>query len=72
MLGAAFKFLGELVASQADTPAPPQVATDLRNRLTECVQEDDDGRQRLTVTLPDKAALDNLAERSRTVGVGKP
>lgn len=62
LLGAAFKFLGELVASQADKPAQPQVSTDLRNRLTECVQEDADGKQRLTVTLPDKAALHSLAD----------
>jgi superfamily II DNA/RNA helicase len=62
LLGAAFKFLGELVASQADKPAEPALATDLRNRLAECVAEDASGRQRLTVTLPDKAALHQLAD----------
>ncbi len=62
MLGAAFKFLGELVASQVDKPAEPAVATELRNRLAECIEEDGTGRQRLTVTLPDRAALNHLAD----------
>jgi ERCC4-related helicase len=64
LLGAVFQFLGELVAqderASASTPAP-QVVDDLRNRLAGCVDEDDAGRQRLTVTLPNRAALDNLA-----------
>jgi hypothetical protein len=62
LLGAAFKFLGELVASQAEQPAEPALAADLRNRLSECVDEDASGRPRLTVTLPDKAALAHLAD----------
>ena len=34
--------------------------------------QDEDGRQRLTVTLPDRAALDKLAESlSRLLAVGK-
>jgi hypothetical protein len=72
LLGAAFKFLGELVASQAPQPASPAVASDLRNRLAECVETDDDGRQRLTVTLPDKAALTSLADAlAQLLAVGK-
>jgi hypothetical protein len=34
----------------------------LRERLSECVEEDAAGKSRLTVTLPDRAALDHLAE----------
>ncbi|MCI0359479.1 MAG: DEAD/DEAH box helicase [Planctomycetaceae bacterium] len=72
MLGAAFKFLGELVASQAQKPAEPAVAADLRNRLAECVEEDGAGRQRLTVTLPDRAALNHLADAlAQLLAVGK-
>jgi superfamily II DNA or RNA helicase len=62
MLGAAFHFLGELVAHQAPAEASSKLVTDLKSRLAECVEEDPSGRQRLTVTLPDKAALDNLAQ----------
>lgn len=61
LLGAAFTFLGELVADQQADPASERMADELKSRLSECVEEEDSGRQRLTVTLPDKAALDNLA-----------
>jgi len=72
LLGAAFKFLGELVASQAEKAAEPTVAAELRNRLSECVEDDGSGRQRLTVTLPDKAALNSLADAlAQLLAVGK-
>lgn len=61
LLGAAFNFLGELMAEQQETQASKQLAVDLRNRLGECVNQDETGKQQLTVTLPDKGALDNLA-----------
>jgi len=62
MLGAVFGFLGELVSQdQAPPPAEPLV-TQVRDRLSECVEEDSAGRQRLTVTLPDRRALDALAQ----------
>jgi SNF2 family DNA or RNA helicase len=62
LLGAAFHFLGELMAEQQETAASKQMAADLRHRLSECLDEDESGRQRLTVTLPDRAALDSLAQ----------
>ncbi|MFV1967164.1 MAG: DEAD/DEAH box helicase [Pirellulaceae bacterium] len=62
MLGAVFNFLGELVSAQSSPSPPPDVVSSLRDRLTECVEEDDQGRQRLTVTLPNTAALNNLAD----------
>jgi SNF2 family DNA or RNA helicase len=62
LLGAAFKFLGELVATQVEQPAEPALAAEVKNRLVECVEEDASGRPRLTVTLPDKAALAQLAD----------
>jgi hypothetical protein len=61
LLGAAFHFLGELMADQPVTPATDQLAADLRNRLGECVEQDELGRQRLTVTLPGPEALESLS-----------
>ncbi|MBC8869902.1 MAG: DEAD/DEAH box helicase [Planctomycetes bacterium] len=61
LLGAAFGFLGELMAEHQETDASKQLAVNLKSRLTECVNQDETGKQQLTVTLPDKAALDNLA-----------
>jgi hypothetical protein len=72
LLGAAFNFLGELMAEHHETEASQQLALDLKNRLTECVQQDEAGHQRLTVTLPDRSALDKLAESlARLLAVGK-
>jgi hypothetical protein len=62
MLGAVFNFLGQLVAQDpAQAPAEPLVSQ-VRSRLAECVEESPSGAQRLTVTLPDRRALDTLAQ----------
>ncbi len=61
LLGAAFNFLGELMADHRETEASKQLSVDLKNRLSECVNQDETGKQQLTVTLPDKGALDSLA-----------
>ncbi|MGA2620339.1 MAG: DEAD/DEAH box helicase [Thermoguttaceae bacterium] len=71
MLGAVFNFLGQLVSQ--GTPAPPAepLVAEVRGRLTECVEEDAAGRPRLTVTLPDRRALDALAQTlARLLAVG--
>jgi hypothetical protein len=63
LLGAAFKFLGELVA-QTPTLAPPPAETvnAFQVRLSDCVEEGPNGQQRLTLTLPDRDSLNGLAE----------
>jgi hypothetical protein len=43
-------------------PAPPQLVQDLRQGLAQCVTSDEQGRQRLTLTLSDPSALDGLAQ----------
>ncbi len=62
MLGAVFQFLGELVTNGSETKAPDEaVIGQVRSRLAECVEEDSDGRQRLSITLPNRESLDGLA-----------
>jgi superfamily II DNA or RNA helicase len=73
LLGAAFKFLGELV-SQQPAAAPPTEAlvANLRLGLGACVEEDPAGKPRLTITLPDKSALDGLAQTlARLLALGE-
>ncbi len=62
LLGAVFHFLGELVSEDQSPPAPESTVTQIRQRLGECVDQDEQGQQRLTVTLPDQNALDGLAQ----------
>lgn len=77
LLGAMFQFLGELVKPAADAAAsvvqPPDSAVQaIRQRLDDCVEADPAGRPRLTFTLPDRAALDQLAQTfARLLEVGK-
>lgn len=67
LLGAAFKFLGELV-SQQQAPAPSNdLVANLRTGLQACVEENGDGKPRLTIALPDRTALDNLAQTLATL-----
>jgi hypothetical protein len=62
-LGAAFKSLGELVSQQESAAPPPDsLVANLRAGLDACVEPDAEGKPRLTVTLPDKTALENLAQ----------
>ena len=61
LLGAAFKLLGELIEQTPTSPPPLELITSLRNGLDACVDEDQAGKPRLTVTLPDRGALDQLA-----------
>jgi SNF2 family DNA or RNA helicase len=62
LLGAAFKFLGELVASPDAAPPPESLVNSLRAGLGACVEENAAGQPRLSIALPDRGALENLAQ----------
>ncbi len=62
LLGAVFNFLGELVAKDATPPPADSLVSQVRSRLDECIEQDGSGRPKLTVTLPDRGALDSLAQ----------
>lgn len=61
LLGAAFSFLGELLPPREETDESRRTAEAIKQRFTECLETDADGRLKLTLTLPDAGALDNLA-----------
>jgi hypothetical protein len=61
LLSAAFTFLGEMIPRGQESAATAETASALRARLEDCLERDEAGRPRLTVTLPDEAALDTLA-----------
>ena len=63
LLGAVFGFLGELTAADDSTSRPdPEFVNSLKDSLGQCVSEDEAGRPQLNLTLPDRSALDRLAE----------
>lgn len=59
-LSAAFAFLGELMPQRPETEESAAVARQLREQLAGCLERDETGHPRLTVTLPDDSAFDNL------------
>ncbi len=61
LLSAAFAFLGEMMPGGGESEASAQMAAEFRERLGQCLERDEQGRPRLTVTLPDESALDSLA-----------
>jgi hypothetical protein len=63
MFGAVFQFLGELVGTgdKDALPAEP-VVRQVQARLQECIEVDETGKARLTVTFPNQQALDGLAQ----------
>jgi superfamily II DNA or RNA helicase len=61
LLSAAFTFLGEMIPRREPTDGATRMAHEFKARLDECLERDDRGRPRLTVTLPDETALANLA-----------
>ncbi|MFN0196934.1 MAG: DEAD/DEAH box helicase [Planctomycetaceae bacterium] len=73
LLGAVFNFLGELVSQDQTAPSPPpEKVSQLKQRLSECVEEDVTGRQRLSITLPNRQMLDNLANTLARLLVANP
>ncbi len=61
LVGAAFSLLGELLPAGEPTPQATHLADQFRKQLEGCIEEDEAGRPALTVRLPDRAALDDLA-----------
>jgi len=62
LLSAAFQFLAEVLPAAPDSEPQRELAEAFRARLSECVETDETGQLKLTVTLPDRAGLDRLAD----------
>ncbi len=62
LLGAAFAFIGEMLPKKEETEETRQTSERLKNRLSECLEKDQDGRLKMTITLPDESILNNLAK----------
>jgi superfamily II DNA/RNA helicase len=69
LVAAAFTFLGQVLPPRGNGEDAAPEARHLKARLDECLERDEQGRPRLTVTLPDDSSLDELA-RSLAVLLG--
>jgi len=61
LLGAAFAFIGEMFPKKEETEETLHMAETLKNRLAECMEKDENGRLKMTITLPDESVLNNMA-----------
>jgi superfamily II DNA or RNA helicase len=62
LITAALSLAGELISTDGQQPVDEQVVSSLTERLTECVEHDEQGRPQLRITLADSSSLRNLAE----------
>jgi len=60
LLTAAFALLDEMIPKREPTQATERMALEFKTRIDECFELDEQGRPRLTVTLPDQASLEKL------------
>ncbi len=62
LLGAAFAFIREMLPKKEETEETLHMAESLKSRLSECLEKDEKGQLRMTITLPDESALNNMAK----------
>lgn len=62
LLGAAFSFIGEIFSGREESEQTVQMAEVFKKQLSNCLEKGDDGKLKMTITIPDEAALDNLAK----------
>jgi superfamily II DNA/RNA helicase len=62
LVGAAFSFIGEIFSGKEDTEQSLQLEEMLKERLSECMERGEDGRLRMSIALPDEAALNTLSK----------
>ena len=70
LLGAAFKFIGELFPERKDTDRTIEIADSFKAKLSECLEEGENGELKMTVTLPNREVLENLARSLARMAAG--
>jgi superfamily II DNA or RNA helicase len=61
LLASAFSFLAELVPQAANQEETQKTSERLKEQLSECLEQDEQGRMKMTITLPDPALLNTMA-----------
>lgn len=72
LLTSAFTFLGELIPGQLETEESRRMSELFQQQLHQCLEKDELGQFKLTVTLPDPAAVANLAKSLARLAASAP
>jgi hypothetical protein len=71
MVGAAFAFIGEMFPDADVGPQTVQWTGAFKTMLSDCMEKSEDGSLKMTITLPDEAFLDNMAQSlAKMAGAG--
>lgn len=70
LLGAAFSFMGEMFAQHEETDQTRLMAEALKQKLSQCLEKDAEGKIKMTISLPDESVLDNLAKSLAQIMAG--
>jgi len=62
LLEAAFAFVGDVLPPLQETEKTLQITARIKQNLTQCLERDEKGRLRMTLTLPDESMIDHLAK----------
>jgi superfamily II DNA/RNA helicase len=72
LLSSAFAFLGELIPGQPETEESRRMSELFQRQLNQCLEKDERGQFKLTVTLPDPSAVANLANSLARLAASAP
>jgi len=72
LVGAMVQFLGALATESSAATPPETMVEEVRKSLSECVEVDPSGKPKLTLTLPDQSAINDLAQALARLLVRKP
>lgn len=61
LVGAAFAFIGEIIRDQTLSEEIDAMVDTFKARLGDCMEKTEDGRLRMTITLPDETFIQNMA-----------
>jgi SNF2 family DNA or RNA helicase len=62
LLGAAFAFIGEMLPRSEDSEKAAEMTGLFKEKLAGCMEKDENGKLKMTISLPDDSALDNIAQ----------
>ncbi len=72
LVGAAFAFIGEMLSGKDESEEATQLAGAFKTKLSDCMEKEEDGSLKMTISIPDEAFLDNMAQSlARMVGAGR-
>ena len=72
LVGAAFAFIGEMLSGKDESEEAAQLAGAFKTKLSDCMEKEEDGSLKMTISIPDEAFLDNMAQSlARMVGAGQ-